>query len=263
MVYNSVVPRKNRSTASSGATCLLLLLVSLANAGIRAPGKYSGVVFFDRWGSCILFSGVYLMHISEDVKESLREYDGQAIEIDALEVNQPINPGDGLIKRFNVIGPARPKQTVYTVEGTKLEAEPVSVRPPYATLTLTITNESSNIARINSSEIGFALFGQRKKGDPISPSDGASTAVITRASVLNPHSSEEIRIDGKDFYYSYVITDEDRLPSSFTLAPGRSKTTKITFILPRGSYQFLAGYGGGVHENYLVVSNPVSIDLFQ
>lgn len=119
------------------------------------------------------------------------------------------------------------------------------------------------LVRGQAGRTNFALLGQRKKGDPISPSDGASTAVITRASVLNPHRSEEIRIDGKDFYYGYVITDEERLPSSFTLAPGRSKTTKITFILPRGSYQFLAGYGGGVHENYLVVSNPVSIDFFQ
>jgi hypothetical protein len=36
-------------------------LSPLADAGIRATGKYSGVVIYDRWGGCILFSGVYLM----------------------------------------------------------------------------------------------------------------------------------------------------------------------------------------------------------
>ena len=35
-------------------------LSPFANAGIRAPGKYSGVVIYDRWGGCILFGGVYL-----------------------------------------------------------------------------------------------------------------------------------------------------------------------------------------------------------
>ena len=98
MIYNRVVRPRNLSAASS-VTCVLalLLLVGPATGGICAAGKYSGVVFFDRWGGCIFFSGVYLMYISEETKENLREYDGQAIEIDALQVVQPVNPGDGLI----------------------------------------------------------------------------------------------------------------------------------------------------------------------
>ncbi len=265
MIYNPVVRPRTLAATSGVTACLLalLLLISPATGGIRAPGKYSGVVFFDRWGGCILFSGVYLMYISEDVKESLREYDGQAIEIDVLQVIQPINPGDGLIKRFNVLGTAHAMQTAYTVEGTKLEAQPITIRPPFATLTLTITNERRSAAKINSSEIGFALLAQRTENEPaFSPSDGPSTAAITRTSVLNSHSYGETRIGDKATSYSYVITDTDRLPASFTLAPHRSKTTKITFMLPVGNYQFLAGYGGGVHENYLVVSNPVSIDFW-
>jgi hypothetical protein len=266
MIYNPFVRPRNLSTASCVTAVLLasLLLVSPVIGGIRASGKYSGVVFFDRWGGCILFSGVYLMYISEDVKESLREYDGQAIEIDALQVIQPVNPGDGLIKRFTVLGPAPARQTAYTVEGTKLEAQPITIHPPFATLMLTITNERNSAAKINSSEIGFALLAQRAEDEPeSSPSDGPSTAVITRTSVLNSHSYFEARIGDKATSYSYVITDTDRLPASFTLAPHLSKTTKITFMLPPGNYQFLAGYGGGVHENYLVVSNPVSIEFWR
>lgn len=240
----------------------LLLLSSFAIAGIRAPGKYSGVVFFDRWGGCILFSGVYLMYISEEVKDNVRSYEGQAIEIDAQEVLQPINPGDGLIKRLTVIGPAHPKDEGYTVEGTKLDAQPIAVHPPYATLTLTITNDNDHAAKINSSEIGFALLSPKViSTSPLSSSDGPSTAVITRTGILNAHSSSEIHVQDTVVSYSYFIADEDRLPDFFTLGPHESKTTKITFAVPKGSYQFLAGYGGGVHEGYLVTSNPVSIDF--
>ena len=51
------------------------LLVAAADtpilvAGIRGPGKYNGVVFYDRWDNCYLFSGVYLMYISEGVKQA-------------------------------------------------------------------------------------------------------------------------------------------------------------------------------------------------
>lgn len=87
------------------------------------------MVFFDRWGGCILFSGVYLMYISENIKDTLRQYEGQPTEIDALEVLQPINPGDGLIRRLNILGPVLPKDNWYTVEGTKLDAQPLVIRP--------------------------------------------------------------------------------------------------------------------------------------
>src|SRR6266481_7680003 len=73
-------------------------------AGIRGTGKYNGVVFYDRWDNCYLFSGIYLMYVSDAVKEALRPYRGESIEIDAKEVYQPMNPGDGLIKKFVFVG---------------------------------------------------------------------------------------------------------------------------------------------------------------
>ena len=36
---------------------LLLFLAASANGAIRGPGKYSGVVIFDRWDSC--FTAVF------------------------------------------------------------------------------------------------------------------------------------------------------------------------------------------------------------
>ena len=46
----------------------------IANAGIRGTGKYSGVVIFDHWDTCLLLSGVYITYVSTAVKEQLRPY---------------------------------------------------------------------------------------------------------------------------------------------------------------------------------------------
>ena len=243
---------------------LIFLCISLnpwLEAGLRGTGKYSGVVIFDRWGGCILFSGIYLMYISEETKEQLRSYDGQAIEIDALDVFQPSNPGDGLIRRLNVLGPAEAKQHWYTLEGIRLEAQPLAVDVPHVTVLLTLTNEGNTDAKIDSSQIGFALLAQRPDNNPLSPSDGPSNAVITRVSAVSGGGRWQMGIDDKVYSYSLVIADPDMLPRSFDLAPNKSRSTKITFMLPSGHYQFFAGYGGGVHEEKLVVSNPVSIDF--
>jgi hypothetical protein len=36
---------------------------------------------------------------------------------------------------------------------------------------------------------------------------------------------------------------------------------RIVFHIPPGKYQFLFGYGGGVHEEKSMASNPVSFDV--
>src|ERR1700693_3441510 len=97
----------------------VLIALSLLTAGlapsafsaIRGPGKYNGVVIFDRWDGCHLFGGVYDMEVSEKVKELLRPYNGQAILVDAKEVFQPMNPGDGLTTKLEVLGPAEEPNT--------------------------------------------------------------------------------------------------------------------------------------------------------
>ena len=66
----------------SVATVWILALVFSAFpcfGGIRSPGKYSGVVVFDRWDGCTLYSGIYVMYISEKTKDGLRPFEGQLI----------------------------------------------------------------------------------------------------------------------------------------------------------------------------------------
>ena len=167
----------------------------MATAGIRGPGKYSGVVIFDRWGGCILFSGVYLMYVSERVKDQLREYEGQAVEVDALKVYQPMNPGDGLIRELRILGPAK-APVGYTVEGIKLDARPMAIKGSRMGVELTITNQTERPAIILSPQIGFAVLSQKidDLSSPFDPSDGPSTAVITRTNVLLASSTRGIGV---------------------------------------------------------------------
>ena len=190
------------------AVSLLAVLVTLAAilvpepglAGIRGPGKYAGIVIFDRWGTCILFSGVYLMYISENVKEGLRPYEGQAVQIDAIDVVQPINPGDGLIKKYRLLGlaPATTHSAVPIVpEGVVLTANGPSTSDGLPQVSVEIRNEGNESVRILTSEIGIALL-TKKEGDywPFDPSDGPSTAAITRARVTNSDGSLNSRRTG-------------------------------------------------------------------
>jgi len=252
--------RKRRLVTVCLLASLSASLCTTANAGIRGPGKYSGVVIFDRWGGCILFSSVYLMYISEAVKDQLRPYDGQPIELDALEVIQPTNPGDGLIRKLMVLGPAPKSKSPFTFDGIKLTAQPVAVKGERAALELTVTNEGDAPAKIDSSQIGFVLLSEKIAGAP-TPSDGPSTAVITRSNVFTGKGTWGLGIGENVYSYSYLIPDTLRFPQSFDLAPHASRSTQLRFYLPPGHYQFFAGYGGGVHESELVVSNPVSIEL--
>jgi hypothetical protein len=202
------------------------------------------------------------MYISETVRDQLRPYDGQAIELDALEVIQPTNPGDGLIRKLKVLGPAPPNNSPFTFDGIKLNAQPVAAEGVRSAIELTVTNEGDTPAKIDSSQIGFVVLSERIAGVP-TPSHGPSTAVITRSNVFTGKGTWELGIGEKVYSYSYMIPDGLRLPQSFELAPHTSGSTQLRFDLPApGHYQFFAGYGGGVHESKLNVSNPVSIELW-
>lgn len=215
------------------AICLLMsvaLSSRVVKAGIRAPGKYSGVVIFDRWGGCILLSGSYLMYISETIKDQRRQYERQTIEIDAIEVHQPINPGDGLIRRLSILGPAESTDTGLTIEDIHLDAEPTTINGRLA-VELTITNEGDMPARINSSQLGLLLLTQKMEGT-LTPADGPSMALITRTNVFTGKGSSELGTGNKMYSYSYVIADDARLPRLFDLPPHESRSTQIAFELP-------------------------------
>jgi hypothetical protein len=74
-------------------------------------------------------------------------------------------------------------------------------------------------------------------------------------------SSWESRSDGVKYSASYTIDPKSRPPERFQLAIGQSQKVRITFKVPPGKYQFMVGYGGGVHEERSLASNAISFDL--
>lgn len=239
---------------------LMTVFMVSANAGIRGPGKYHGVVIFDRWDTCYIYSGVYLMYVSQRAKKKLREYGGHAMIIDALKVDQPMNPGDGRIDRLRVIGPARSRRPVIQLDGLVLKVSP-EFRSGSPRFIFEIQNRSRRKVEIRSEELALTLLGKkRERVSVFDPSDGESTALITRTSLGNRTRSGT----GNSSNYACFWSIGDKpLPDQFRLKPGETRVITISLRVPRGEYDFLCGYGGGVHEDKSLASNLVGFDLDQ
>ena len=91
-------------------------------------------------------------------------------------------------------------------------------------------------------------------------SDGGSVAVITRGDLAN-HPSWQSTVGGVTRSYSYSLDAKSRPPERFQLNPSQSMKARISFEIPPGKYQFMFGYGGGVHEERSLASNAISFDL--
>lgn len=245
------------------ASILVVFITSVENisayAGLRGPGKYCGVVFFDRWDSCLLLSGPYITYISENVKEKLRPFAGMAIQVDASDVFQPMNPGDALIRKYEILGPAPDTHHWVVLDGLELTAEADFSLHALPGFLIEIRNVGSATAKLASSEIGPVLMGSGP-ASPFRVSDGLSEAVITRANLLNS-SSREFIVDGMRRSASYVIDSKTRPPEVFELKPSETMKARITINVPPGQYQFIFGYGGGVHEEKSLASNSISFQI--
>jgi hypothetical protein len=244
----------------ASAFLVSLLLISDSLAGIRGPGKYSGVVIFDRWDTCFIYSGVYLMYVSESTKSPLRKYQNHSMRINALEVYQPMNPGDGRIGKYRILGQARTKRAYIQVEGLKLAVTANFRDDGLPNFKLQIQNGSKKKIELHSSELALTML-RKKAGEeaPFDPSDGASYAMITRNSFRDSRwqgTSNSLN-DGA----TWSIGEKNALPDQFYLEPGQSRVIAITFRLPVGEYDFLCGYGGGVHEDKSIASNKVAFDV--
>jgi len=233
-------------------------VVIAVHAGLRGPGKYCGVVVFDRWDTCFLLSGHFIMYISENAKNELRPYAGKAMQLNALEVFQPFNPGDALVRKYQIIGPA-PNNHTRVLDGLELVAKSDFGPQETATFLIELRNTGSKPVDVNSSEFGPTLLGLSRKGS-FCVSDGKSEAWITRGNLVNSSSWESVS-GGIKYSASYTIDPKTRLPERFQLDPGQSTKVRVTFKVPAGQYEFMVGYGGGVHEEKSVASNAISFDL--
>lgn len=247
------------------ALCVGIILGSsaLCEAGIRAPGKYCGVVVFDRWDGCTLYSGIYVMYVSEKTKEGLRRYAGQAIQIDAKEVDQPENPGDGRIGKFEYVGAAPPTDNWMTLEGIALASSVKVDTDGKPIAAITIENQGSAPVKLFSQELALTLLMKRGvSGRNWSVSDGPSVALITRETFeIGSESRWHGDAINEGDKYSWTIGEQNALPHEFILAPKEKKQIDVHFVLPDGQYDFLCGYGGGVHAGKCLASNLSAFDV--
>jgi hypothetical protein len=234
------------------------------HAGMRGRGKYSGVVVFDRWDTCFLLSGLYIMYVADDVKEELRPYAGKPIQIDASEVLQPMNPGDGLVQKYKVIGIA-PRGSDLVMDGIKIEAASDFDANRIPAFVVQVRNVGNATVEIAASAIGPTLLGANK-GIPFSASNGKSVAWITRTSLVTrplrtSTASWTSTADGSTISATYTVDQTCELPDRFDLGPGQDLKCRINFRIPAGQYQFMVGYGGGVHQSNSLISNAISFSV--
>jgi hypothetical protein len=245
------------------------LVIVTAFGGIRAPGKYNGVVIFDRWGACHLYGGIYLMEISERIKESLRAFQGEAVLIDALEVHQPMNPGDGLITKLRVLGPAEEKVGgpfggTPNLQGLSLRVMPNFSAQDADELIIELRNDSNSRIKINTGALGPTLLSKKQGLECMSPADGPSYAAVTRTDVAFLHQGPAggtCLVNGKGRTVKLSLLPGAAFSERFDLDPGQSIEVPLRFKLSPGEYEFLAGYGGGTHETRALVSNQFGFDV--
>lgn len=246
---------------------LTILLASTSLAGIRSEGKYSGVVIFDRWGGCTLYSGIYLMYISDGVKEQLRPEADKCVQIDATQVEQPLNPGDGLIKKFNVLGSAPAAKEWESPEGLELTVAGAFEDGDTPSFVIRVENVDDKPRTLWMDCLApTVLAAQAKPRRGRSPSDGPAVAVITRQAFW-VGSSDGPRMQSKGVdqtnLYQWAVTAPRTLERTVLLQPKNAFELHMALNLPQGEYEILAGYGGGVHEGQCVASNRIGFDVKQ
>ena len=227
----------------------ILILASNSFAGIRSPGKHTGVVIYDRWDTCYLYSGVYLMHISQKTKDGLRQYEGKSVEIDAKDVFQPINPGDGVIGEYEFTGYAKPGRILSENDNLTATLKPEFNGVNNQRVIFELRNEGNERVRVSVSDLAMTLLGTGRSLE----SDGISAAYVTRQSM-----SGKVAVDG---YYPGFLQVEDLPETMFYLNSQESRQINIYFKLSKGEYDFLCGYGGGVHEEKGIASNRISFNV--
>jgi len=233
-------------------------MVIPAGAGLRVPGKYSGVVVFDQWDTCFLLSGPYITYISDRVKNELRPYAGRAMQVYASDVFQPMNPGDALIRKYKIIGPAPAAQSWLVLDGLELTAESDFGPRGIPTFAIHIRNTNKTLVLVHTAEIGPTLLGTNGLAfRPFSPSDGESTAWITRGL----HSKWEANSGGHRWFAKVGLVPHTRLKEQVQVEAGQSFSVRIRLQATAGKYQFMFGYGGGVHEGKSLASKAISFHL--
>ena len=239
---------------------LLLAACSLSQAGpLGGPGKYNGVVIFDRWDACYLYSGALVMPVSEVTKSRLREFEGKFVLLDVEKVNPATWANGDLIVQIRAIEPGKaidPKAPIF--DGLVLRTSLDAHHGP-AQVNLAIANAGKKALRLNLDQLGITLFVRKDTGQAglYASSDGPSFAA-SRSS-LDSAKYGLVSEYGGIAKYAIARQPANSFPTSgvwiLNIEPGKRRIIPLKFSIPPGEYEFLAGFGGRMHESPVVVSN--------
>jgi hypothetical protein len=206
------------------------------------------------------------MEISEKVKESLRPFEGKAVLIDAEEVIQPMNPGDGLITKLKVLGPAEEpggehSRWVPDLQGLRLQATANFPLHGVDELVIELRNEGNTSRTIKTDSVAPTLFSKKQELDCLNPADGPSYAAVTRMSAQSKSGGQSCLWNGIGRKVLLYWAPGIALSRLVELAPGDMIKIPLRLELSAGEYDFLAGYGGGVHAARSLASNQIAFDI--
>ena len=150
-----------------------------------------------------------------------------------------------------------------SLDDLSIQVSPTFANGERPSINLSIVNTGAKEVTVFSSELAPTLLAKKTgRESPFATSDGPSFALITRqAFSVGPHrearTSGRVIQDGR----SYGWAADARLPDTFVLKQGEGQSVTIRFEVPEGEYDFLAGYGGGVHEGKGIASSLVAFDV--
>ena len=255
-----------RLRSLAGAAAALLLTFCLG--AIRGPGKYSGVIVFDRWGGCTLCRGPWINYVAEAVKKSLSRYDGKQVVLGATKTHQPFNPGEARIEAFEVLAPAGEG------EAGQIPAAPLrlSVRAEFddgqqPAFAITARNVSAAPVTLKYESLGPVVLMKRPPGKQwFSAADGPSVAVLAdgRFWGLDPDGGKPLmrsRGTRSSVDYEWQVANPAPLPRTTELAPGDEATVLLLLTLPAGEYDLLAAYSDHEPASWSAASNLVGFDV--
>jgi len=127
-------------------------------------------------------------------------------------------------------------------------------------ITIRVENISDQPREVRMESLAPTLLANKKAQGIWSPADGASMAVITRAALWNGGSSDA-RMQGRNDTWSWKVESPKSLEQKTALGPKSFLEIRLSFNLPPNEYDFLAGYGGGVHAGQCIASNLVAFDV--
>jgi hypothetical protein len=241
---------------------LLVAVAAAACGAIRGPGRYKGVVVFDRWGGCVLCSGYVIDYVSESAKATLKDQDRERVDLDVTHILQVFRPGDGLIKSFIQVWTKPPAP--HRADPLRLSVRASGGQP--AAFVVEATNACDDDVTLRYDRLAVHVMKKRTAPNPpLSVSDGPSVAVVLAHFMVDDFDSGSPRLKGEGVLentpYRWEVIGVTALPREVRLRPREVTRLNLAVTVPPGEYDLFAAYDDYTVPGRSTASNSVGFDV--